>query len=149
MAGGRPKIPLITEDIEDLEKKLPPKPIDFEAVLHWMDLGATAEEIAGAFRVGVRTLDRRLREKTGLGFGDLKEKVCGGAKIQLRKNQFRLTKSNATMGIWLGKQWLDQRDHPQELVEFNGKLAEILTKLTAVDGEKDFKKNGADEPSAV
>ena len=62
---GRPKIPLITPDLDedDLAKKLPPKPVDFEAVLHWLDLGATAEEIAGSFRIGVRTLDRRLNER--------------------------------------------------------------------------------------
>ena len=114
---GRPKIPLITPDLDedDLAKKLPPKPIDFEAVLYWMDLGSTAEEIAGAFRVGVRTLDRRLNEKLGMGFGELKKRVCGMAKIQLRKNQFNLTKTNATMGIWLGKQWLGQKDDVNEL----------------------------------
>jgi hypothetical protein len=116
---GRPKIPLVTPDLDeaDLSKKLPPKPIDFEAVLHWMDLGATAAEIAGAFRVGTATLDRRLREQTGLGFGELKEKVSGGLKIQLRRNQFNLTKTNATMGIWLGKIWLGQKEDASELKE--------------------------------
>ena len=116
---GRPKIPLVTPDLDedDLAQKLPAKPIDFEAVLHWLDLGATAEEIAGAFRVGVRTLDRRLNERLGFGFGELKKRVCGGAKIQLRKNQFNLTKTNATMGIWLGKIWLGQKEDASELKE--------------------------------
>jgi|GEM_PF-634443 len=127
-SSGRPRIPLITPDLdqEGLTDKLPPKPIDFEAVLHWMDLGATAEEIAGAFRVGVRTLDRRLQEHTGMGFGELKEKVCGAAKIALRKNQFNLTKTNATMGIWLGKQWLGQKEEPKTIEGFNGELKEFI-----------------------
>jgi len=110
--GGRPRIPLVTPDLDEngLSDKLPSKVIDFEAVLYWMDLGATAEEIAGAFRVGVRTLDRRLIEHTGMGFGELKEKTCGAAKIKLRRNQFNLSETNASMAIWLGKVWLGQKE---------------------------------------
>ncbi len=117
--GGRPKIPLITPDLEEdgIECKLPPKQIILEQVLYWMDLGATAQEVAGSFHVGVRTLDRRLREETGLGFGELKEKVCGRAKIELRKNQFNLTRTNASMGIWLGKQWLGQKENVEDQVK--------------------------------
>ncbi len=137
--GGRPRIPLVTPDLDEngLSKKLPPKEIDFEAVLHWMDLGATAEEIAGAFRVGVRTLDRRLREHTGLGFGDLKEKACGAAKIQLRRNQFHLTKTNAAMGIWLGKQWLGQKDDVKPMEGFNGELKDFMEFLKHKYGNKE------------
>lgn len=115
--SGRPRIPMITPDLDEdgLAAKLPPKQIDFEALLYWLDLGATAEDIAGAFRVGVRTLDRRLQEKLGMGFGELKEKVCGAAKIQLRKNQFDMSKHNATMAIWLGKQWLGQKENIADL----------------------------------
>lgn len=107
---GRPRIPEVTPDIGDLEGKLPPKPIDYDAVLHWMDLGATQEEIAGSFRISVSTLYRRLFEKYGMNFDELKEKVCGPAKIALRRNQFHLSKTNASMAIWLGKVWLGQKD---------------------------------------
>lgn len=115
--AGRPRIPLITPDLDEdgLSDKLPPKKIDFEAVLYWIDLGATAADIAGFFRVGVNTLDRRLREYLGMGFGELKEKVCGTVKIQLRKNQFEMSRKNATMAIWLGKQWLGQKENVSEL----------------------------------
>jgi AraC-like DNA-binding protein len=108
--GGRPKIPMITEDLGELAGKLPAKPIILDQVIYWMDIGATAEEIAGCFRVSVDTLDRRLKETTGLSFAELKEKACGAAKVKLRNNQFKMSENNATMAIWLGKQWLAQKD---------------------------------------
>lgn len=123
---GRPRIPMVTPDIGDLEGKLPPKPIDMDMMIYWMDLGATCAEIAGAFRVSVNTLFRRVKEITGLTFEELKEKVCGPAKIQLRKNQFNLSKSSAAMGIWLGKQWLGQKDHPHDENEGWGEAGEFL-----------------------
>ncbi|MBS3903766.1 MAG: helix-turn-helix transcriptional regulator [Simkania sp.] len=125
--GGRPKIPIITESIGDLEGKLPPRPIILEQVMYWMDLGGTAEEIAGSFHVSVDTLDRRLKEVTNLGFAELKEKVCGDAKLKLRQNQFKLSESNATMGIWLGKQWLGQKEEIKEMV--SEEVFSVLSKL--------------------
>lgn len=107
---GRPKIPLITSNIADLEKNLPNKEIVLANVMYWMDLGATAQEIAGSHYVSVDTLDRRLKEFTGMSFADLREKVCGGAKLKLRNNQFKMSENNATMAIWLGKQWLGQKE---------------------------------------
>ena len=35
----------------------------------------------------------------------------GVGRASLRRNQFKLSESNATMCIWLGKQYLDQKDH--------------------------------------
>ena len=31
-------------------------------------------------------------------------------KVSLRRFQYELARSNATMAIWLGKQWLGQKD---------------------------------------
>ena len=147
--GGRPRIPIITPDLGEvgLEGKLPPKPIDLDVILHWIDLGATAEEIAGSFRISFMTLNKALKELTGLGFEELKNKCCGGAKIALRKNQFALAKNNATMSIWLGKQWLGQKDHVEidgpkgkqvldlvHLIEENEKLKEKLAQLESQSG---------------
>jgi len=49
-----------------------------------------------------------------------------GGKASLRRDQFRMARNNASMAIWLGKQYLGQKDHPYELEEFNGKLGEVL-----------------------
>ena len=137
---GRPKIPMVTEDIGKLEEKLPSRKIELKQVLYWMDLGASQEEIAGAHYVSVDTLHRRLKEMTGQSFAEIKEKSCGTAKIRLRNNQYKMSEKNASMGIWLGKQWLGQRDVPIEIQQFNGKLAELLDMLGKINNEKQFKE---------
>lgn len=108
--GGRPRIPAFTPDLGPLADKLPPRPINWEQVLYWMNLDATQEEIAGSFHVSVDTLSRRMNEEYGYGFAELKEKACGALKIGLRNNQYKLSAKNAAMAIWLGKIWLGQRD---------------------------------------
>ena len=101
---------MVCRDLGELADKLPQKVIILEQVLHWMDLGSTAEEIAGSYRVSIDTLNARLEEMTGFGFSKLKERVCGQVKVNVRRNQYRLSEKNATMAIWLGKVWLGQRD---------------------------------------
>jgi hypothetical protein len=89
---------------------IPEKEINLEQVLYWTELQASAEEIAGAFRVSVDTLDRRLREAFGMGFAELKKRCVGLHKVTLRRYQFQQSEKNATMAIWLGKIWLGQRE---------------------------------------
>lgn len=125
---ARPRIPLVVESIGDLEGKLPPRPIILEQVLYWMDVGGTAEEIAGSFHVSVDTLHRRLKEQTGHSFAELKEKTCGAAKLKLRNNQFKMSEHNASMGIWLGKQWLGQKDNQEVFLSSVNPLSIALTK---------------------
>lgn len=88
------------------------KEINLDQVIYWIGLQATAEEIAGAFRVSTWTLNLRLKEEFGLNFTQLKNKLGDGAngKLALRRNQFKLSEHNASMAIWLGKQWLEQKD---------------------------------------
>jgi hypothetical protein len=138
MKGGRPRIPLITPDLSKygLEGKLPPKPVDLEEVFYWMDLGASEAEIAGAFHIGVQTLNSRLIEETGFGFSQLKQLVCGAAKLRLRRNQFNLTETNATMGIWLGKQWLGQKDNDEVKDSPNHEfIGQLISEIRALKGK--------------
>ena len=126
--GGRPKIPMIAEDLgeDGLYKNLPHKPLCLEEIIYWLDLGATAEEIAGSFRVSVSTVERRLKECYGVSISDLKSTCAGTARLSLRKNQINLSRSNAAMCIWLGKQWLGQTDDKNPLEAFGGELKEFI-----------------------
>jgi hypothetical protein len=99
---GRPKIPMILE--------IPPKAIVFDQVVYWINLQATQEEVAGSFRVSVETLNARLLEHFGMNFSELRKRADGEAKLSLRRYQFKQAEKSATMAIWLGKQWLGQRD---------------------------------------
>lgn len=40
--------------------------------------------------------------------------------MSLRRSQFRIAETNATMAIWLGKQYLGQKDYPKEELEGGG-----------------------------
>jgi hypothetical protein len=57
-----------------------------------------------------------------------------GGKVSLRRRQFMQSKTSAAMAIWLGKQYLGQRDH-MELAQFKG------------DGMTD--ELGAESPTAL
>ena len=71
----------------------------------------TGEEIASVLGVSYDTLERRVKEKYSISCADyIKEKSASG-KASLRRHQYKLAESgNATMLIWLGKQYLGQTD---------------------------------------
>ena len=134
---GRPKIPMVTKDLKELESKLPSKVINMEQVFYWMDLDATEEEIAGSFHVSVDTLNTRLKEKTGLSFSELKKKVCGQAKINVRSYQYTMAKKSATMAIWLGKQWLGQTDKIEDPTLKHKTVLDTQEDLNGIIGKED------------
>ena len=91
----------------------PKKEIDYEMVEKLARIMATQEEIATFFDVSVRTLQRRKEfcraYKKGLDHG----------KMSLRRYQYAMAQTNPTMAIWLGKQYLGQRDKVQTNTQTN------------------------------
>lgn len=69
----------------------------------------TEEEIASFMGVSVDTLTR---EENAFAFAERIKKGQEKGKASLRSSQFRLAKTNPTMAIWLGKQYLGQKDLP-------------------------------------
>lgn len=128
---GTPKNPEAAE--RQLERMLKAREINMEQVLYWIELQATAEEIAGSFRISVDTLDRRLREHYGLSFAELKKRCDGAERLNLRRNQAKLAETNAAMAIWLGKIWLNQRDD----LEVEKLSAETLRNFTSIIDQLD------------
>lgn len=73
-------------------------------------LQCTLEEIASFFDCSIDTIERFCEKRYEKTFAEIyKEKSVGG-KISLRRMQFNLAKTSAAMAIWLGKQYLGQRD---------------------------------------
>lgn len=70
----------------------------------------TLNEIAGFFNCSTDTIERWCEREYGESFADIYGKKRGIGKISLRRSQFRMAETNATMAIWLGKQYLGQRD---------------------------------------
>ncbi|MCX4384288.1 MAG: hypothetical protein OSJ39_00645 [Clostridia bacterium] len=84
---------------------------DFEKLCN---LQCTLVEIAGFFDCSEDTVERWCFRTYGEGFADIYKKKSAKCKISLRRNQFEISKTNATMAIWLGKQYLGQKDNAQE-----------------------------------
>ena len=75
----------------------------------------TQEEIAGFFGCSPDTIERWCRREYKEGFAEVYSKKRGVGKISLRRAQFRMAETNPTMAIWLGKQYLGQREPQQEI----------------------------------
>lgn len=89
-------------------------------------LQCTKLEICYFFGTTDKTLESWCKRIYGKGFSEtFKEKSVGG-KISLRRSQFKLAESNATMAIWLGKQYLEQRD--ERSVDVTAEILPVVIK---------------------
>ena len=77
---------------------------------------ATDAEIGGFFNVSVRTILRRKKNKK---FAEVMERGRAKGRLAVRRAQLKMLEAgNATMGVWLGKQYLGQTD----IVDHRGDL---------------------------
>lgn len=84
--------------------------IDRETFEGLCEIQCTADEIAHFFRCSVDTVERWCKREYGRSFAEAYKNYSAGGKISLRRAQFRLAQKNASMAIWLGKQYLGQTD---------------------------------------
>lgn len=91
--GGRPKIE-----------------IDFTMVKNLCGIQCTGEEIASVLNINYDTLVARIKEKFNESFSDYYKKASAGGRASLRRTQFELAKKSPAMCIWLGKQYLGQKE---------------------------------------
>lgn len=71
----------------------------------------TQEEICGFFGVTDKTLNRWCKENYNATFSEAFKVYSADGKISLRRHQFKLAEKSAAMAIFLGKQYLGQRDN--------------------------------------
>lgn len=79
----------------------------------------TEEEIASWFKCSVDTIERWCRRELKMGFAEAFKTWSADGKISLRRSQFRMAETNCSMAIWLGKQYLGQRDETGVAVSLN------------------------------
>ena len=104
-------------------KKTPPKPkkknkggrpkvvIDYSMLDKYCAIQCTGEECAALLDMSYDSLDRCLKRDKKGGFAEYFRKKSVFGKASLRRTQFTTAEGgNATMQIWLGKQWLGQRE---------------------------------------
>lgn len=126
----------------------PKKKIDWQRVDDACYFHCTRDEIAALIGVSKNTLIRACKEEHGVDFGTYFAEKSAPGKESLRKAQFDLArKGNATMLIWLGKNWLNQSDSPTQLnvggthqiciVPDIGKPGVTEEKVDSTDGPED------------
>ena len=78
-------------------------------------LQCTLEEICGWFTITDKTLDSWCKRTYGVSFSEIFKQKRGVGKISLRRMQWRLAEKSATMAIFLGRQYLGQKNEPLEV----------------------------------
>ena len=113
----------------------PPKEIDQKQFENLCGLQCTLEEICGWFDVTDKTLDSWCKRTYNANFSEVFKQKRGAGKISLRRSQWRLAEKNATMAIFLGKQFLGQRDNVDVNVTNNDgmSLDELETMVIGFD----------------
>lgn len=92
----------------------PKKEIDIKQFENLCGIQCTEEEICAVLDVTDKTLTNWCRDTYGASFSEVFKEKRSRGKASLRRSQFRLAESNATMAIWLGKQYLGQKDNPDD-----------------------------------
>lgn len=105
----------INFDYVDLQTKnkggRPRKEIDFVLLENLVKLHCTGEECASVMNIDYDTLNARIKDAGFDGFSDYHEKHAAMGKMSLRRAQMKTALGgNVTMLIWLGKQYLNQKD---------------------------------------
>lgn len=94
----------------------------------------TEEEIASVLEVSVEVLHNKLNDRT---FSEYYKSGKEEGKASLRRTQFEIAKKNATMAIWLGKQYLGQTDDAATKEEARTNGLEITFAVEDVSGGDD------------
>lgn len=131
MSGGRPK-----------------KEINYEQVEKLAAIMCTQEEIATFFDVHPSTLRRNPEFCTAYKKGQ------GVGKMSLRRIQVKLAEKNASMAIFLGKQYLGQRDVVEsrtmdQATSTNNEILKALKQRLVIGLDEGDKATSANEPQAA
>jgi hypothetical protein len=107
-----------------------PVELDLGELEKLCSLQCTNEELSAWFKCSIRTIENYSKKPT---FAEVMARGRAKGRISVRRAQMKLLESgNATMGVWLGKQLLGQRDvTPIELSGVDGKSLQVT--LEAVD----------------
>lgn len=96
------------------------------------EIQCTIDEVCHVMNVTDKTLNRLLKEHYKSPFSAVYKRFADNGRRSLRRKQYQLAMSgNATMLIWLGKQYLGQADK-QELTGNEGGAIKITSLTDAI-----------------
>lgn len=108
-------------------------------------LQCTKEEIAGFFEMNQDTLETRIKETYGLTFSEVFKQKRGNGKIALRRKQWHIADKSAAMAIFLGKNYLGQKDSQEIDGNFKVERAFDVTKMD----KEEYKKHIAEQVAPI
>lgn len=89
---------------------------EFEKLCH---IQCTQAEIASWFNCSVDCLEQRVKKQYGQSLSVVYKEKAEGGKISLRRLQWQMAqKSDRVMLIWLGKQYLNQKEKQETQIAF-------------------------------
>lgn len=111
----------------------PRKEIDWSMVDKLLQAHTPGTEIAASFDMHPETFYDRVKKEFRTGFTEYCAQKRSKGKNNLRLSQLKKAlEGNTSMQIWLGKNWLGQKDEPKEEKEFDGSLAKLLELLKTI-----------------
>jgi hypothetical protein len=92
----------------------PLKEIDWQQVNQMCAIHCTGEEQAAVLGIDYDTLNSACKREHKMSFSDYFKQKASHGKMSLRRKQYTTAMDgNTTMLVWLGKNWLGQRDQPE------------------------------------
>jgi len=89
----------------------------------------TKTEIAAVLNVSEDTIEKWCKNTYNKNFAEVFSEKREVGRMSLRRSQWRLAEKNPTMAIWLGKQYLNQRDNIEVESKQLVRVEELLTKI--------------------
>ena len=104
--------------------------INKESFENLCGMWCTLIEIAEFFGVSEDTVESWCKDTYNERFSDIYKKKCSKGNVSLRRWQLKSAeKGNVTMQIWLGKQYLGQRENIEVVSNEVTKLDELLREI--------------------
>lgn len=95
----------------------PRKEINQKLFENLCGIQCTEVEICAALECCEDTLNAWCKRTYKMTFSEAYKSKSQMGKSSLRRMQFKLAEKSASMAIWLGKQYLGQRDQPEDSIE--------------------------------
>lgn len=110
------------------KKNLTPK--EWDSVDYMCMIHCTGEEIAGVLGMDYDTLNRNCKDQKGMYISEYIKQHQNGGKMSLRRAQWKSAEGgNVTMQIWLGKQWLGQKESQEITISNDDETIQAMNKF--------------------
>lgn len=111
----------------------PRKPIEQKQFEFLCGLQCTEDEIAAFFDCSKDTISRWCVQTYEQSFADVFAEKRLKGKISLRRAQFALAQKNSNMAIFLGKNYLGQKNEDSDAASMKGALDQIVEAIRGVE----------------